>query len=828
MAALGFLGGYFTLKHKYVLALIVLLVIGATAAVLKLPVKLGLDLAGGTRVVLRAETDKLPKGQEWNSEKDLGSVIRILRRRIDALGVSEPLIQPKGTDQVIVELPGIKDPDQAIKTIQSTARMEFRYFRSVQSKRYPMAKYRMSISQDKEGNETYSFTDPQGNDVKPEAIINQSELILTGADLMPDAAASKNPQTFQNVVDLHFTTEGTKKFAAFTRRHRDEILAIILEGKILSAPNIQDAILDGRAQISGNFKDVTEAARLADFLNAGALPVPLEIIQRQGVEATLGQVAITKSVKAGAVGLGLVVLFMIVYYLLPGFIADIALAIYALLTFAIFKLIPVTITLPGIAAYILSIGMAVDANILIFERLKEELRNGKTLKAAIDAGFSRAFTSIFDSNMCTAITCVILYAFGTGPIRGFALVLGLGVITSMFTAITATRTILHLLVHTGVAENPRWFGLGRQWVTGSSRGRHLNIVGHMAIWFTISLLVIVPGMFAWLTHGLNKGIDFTGGSFMQVQFSQPVDSDAIQKALAKVGVEDTSIQKGSGNQSNVAFIRTKEIAHSKLTEVTASLKSMGGDIQQVEQVGGTISKELTSNAIKAVLLSSLIIVLYLSIRFAIGGIAQGFRFGLCAIIATLHDVLVIIGIFAILGWWKHWEIDSMFVTALLTVIGFSTHDTIVIFDRIRENLRHRQVSETFDQLVNRSILQSFARSINTSFTVILTLAALLALGTTYGTALWQFVFALLIGVITGTYSSIFNASQLLVLWQRFTGHDGSAAAVAGRPAPKERELKPMVSVPTPEEPIVSSETEEETTEGTDESKPKIKRKKRRY
>jgi SecD/SecF fusion protein len=816
------------LKHKYVLALIIALVIGATAAVLKLPTKQGLDLAGGTRVVLRAETDKLPNGQKWDSEKDLTSVIRILRRRIDALGVSEPLIQPKGTDQVIIELPGIKDPDKAIQIIQSTARMEFRYFRSVQSKRYPMAKYRMSINQDKDGNEVYSFTDPQGNEVKPETVINESDLILTGADLQPDAAASKNPQNYQNVVDLHFTEEGTKKFAAFTRRHRDEILAIILEGKILSAPNIQDTILDGRAQISGNFKTVEEAARLADFLNAGALPVPLEVIQREGVEATLGQVAVTKSVKAGVLGLGLVVLFMVVYYLLPGFIADIALAIYALLTFAIFKLIPVTITLPGIAAYILSIGMAVDANILIFERLKEELRNGKTLRAAIDAGFSRAFTSIFDSNMCTAITCVILYIFGTGPIRGFALVLGLGVVTSMFTAITATRTILHLLVRTGAAENPVWFGLSRQWVTGTSRGRHLNIVGHMGLWFTISAIVILPGMFAWATHGLNKGIDFTGGSFMQVRFQQPVDSDAIQKSLEGIGISDTTIQKGTGEQSDVAFIRTKEIPHDKLVEVTTSLKSMGGDIQQVEQVGGTISKELTSNAVKAVLLSALIIVLYLSVRFAIGGIAQGFRFGVCAILATLHDVLVIIGIFALIGFFnRHWEIDSMFVTALLTVIGFSTHDTIVIFDRIRENMHHKELNENFDHLVNRSILQSFARSINTSFTVILTLVALLVLGTVYGTALWQFVFALLIGVITGTYSSIFNASQLLVLWQRLTG--GTGAAVAGGPAPKPRELKPMVQIPTQEE---TASTPAETGEGEGETpgttKPKVKRRKRRY
>ncbi|MHB1191342.1 MAG: protein translocase subunit SecD, partial [Armatimonadota bacterium] len=610
-------------------------------------------------------------------------------------------------------------------------------------------------------------------------------------------------------VRLQFTKEGRKKFADFTRTHVGEHLAIILEGKILSAPVINTAILDGKAVISGGFKDDEEAHKLAEFLNAGALPVPLKVIQSQTVEATIGQVAVEQSKLAAMIGLGLVVLFMLGYYLLPGLVADVALGVYALLNFALYKSIPVTLTLPGIAAFILSIGMAVDANILIFERLKEELRAGKSLHAAIDAGFSRAWTSIFDSNMCTLITCAILGWLGTGPVKGFAFVLALGVGISMFTAIVVTRSILHLVVNTGLGHNPIFFGLGRQWVTGRS-GRQLNIVGRMGIWFALSGLIILPGIFFFSQGGLKQGIDFTGGNFLQVKFEQPVTSTApISEALSKIGLSDSMIQKGTGDSKQFVFIRTKEIkSDAKNAELKSTITGLGGRIEAEDRVGATISKELTANAVKAVILSALLIVLYLTVRFAIGGIAQGFRFGVCAVAATLHDVIVMIGVFAAMGYLFHWEIDLLFVTALLTVIGFSTHDTIVIFDRVRENLRNKVRGESFDTLVNKSILQSFARSINTSFTVVLTLVALLVLGSTN---IRHFIVALLVGVVIGTYSSIFNASQLLVLWHRLTGKEEKARAA---------EPKAFVE----SEPVLV------TTDGGEPEKPsaKAKKRKRRY
>ena len=819
------------MKHRWILATVTVLIILSIIAVVKLPTKQGLDLAGGVRIVLRAKTEVLPKTQKWSSE-DLNSIIRIIRSRVDASGVSEPLIQPKGIDQIVVELPDIKDEDTAIKELQSTARMEFRHLYNVHyadNKRFrsAAAKYTLNVEPDENtGEDSFIFTDAEGNEIKTEKIIAESRLILTGDDMKPTSRATKDPQGIGSAVAIEFKREGKKKFADFTRRNVNEILAMVMDNKILSAPNISEAILNGQAVITGRFKPA-EAQRLAEYINAGALPVPLEVIQVQSVEATLGQNSVTKSIDAGIWGLLAIVVFMIVYYLLPGLIADLALVIYALFTFALFKAIPVTLTLPGIAAFILSVGMAVDANILIFERLKEELRSGKTLRAAIDAGFARAFTSILDSNVCTMITCLILGYYGTGPIRGFALVLGLGVAISMFTALVVTRSILHMIVNTRFGENPALFGIGRQWVTGKT-GRQYDIVGRMWIWFILSALIIIPGLYFWLgADGLKKGIDFTGGSLMQVEFKQPVPSSTIEELLVSQGLTGSMIQKDR-KDPRIAFIRTKQVTDEQFAVIKSQVKDeLGGSVQSAERIGPAISKELTSNAIKAILLASLAIVLYLSARFAIGGLANGFRFGMCAIIATLHDVCVIIGVFAILGHFLNWEIDSLFVTALLTVIGFSTHDTIVIFDRIRENLRHRAKGDIFDALVNKSILQSFARSINTSLTVIITLVALLVFG---AGNIRQFVIALLIGVITGTYSSIFNASQLLVLWQRFTEKrpiSGKLAMeAAGSRSIKASDLKPIAA-----ETGLSGEAEEvvqQSDASQSSSKAKAKKKKRRF
>jgi len=805
----------------------------------KWTLKRGLDLAGGIRIVLQAEKDKLPKSERWTAEH-LNSIIRIIRKRVDDFGVSEPVIQPKGDDQVVVELPAIKDKERAIETIQSTARLEFWHLRTTHfsgaTRWRPIAgKYVLTVSRDPEtGEDQYKFSDEKGQEVDTATVLKDSKLILTGDQLVPGKSDVVKAQNGISAwVSLEFNSEGKDKFFKFTRANQGEILAIVLDGKIISAPTVDEAIPSGHAVIRGNFAP-REAKQLSDLINAGALPVPLKIIQIQSVEATLGQESVSRSIQAGVIGLAAVALFMVLYYLLPGLVADIALGIYALLTLAAFKLFGVTLTLPGIAAYILSIGMAVDANILIFERLKEELRSGKTLRAAIDAGFSRAFTSIFDSNMCSLITCFILGWLGTGPIRGFAIVLAMGVAISMFTAITVTRTILHLIVNTRFGESPAAFGLGRQWVTGKT-GRQFDIVGHMKIWFALSAVVLIPGLYYWLgAHQLKLGIDFTGGSLTQVEFRQPIKTPDITRVLVDKGFPEALVQRSTDDPRTV-FIRTKNVidnpaAKQRFEAVKEELAKLGGRIQSSEEVGATISKELTANAVKAVILSAVAIVLYLSGRFAIGGFKNGLKFGVCAVLATLHDVGVIIGVFAILGRFLNWEIDSLFVTAVLTIIGFSTHDTIVIFDRIRENLRHKSKGETFESLVNKSILQSFARSINTSLTVILTLVALLLFG---ASNIHHFVTALLVGVITGTYSSIFNASQLLVVWQRLVDKRSPVYVTADKAmtrAEKARDLKPInLSTNAGENGDEKSDVSAVVSSASSgASKTKVKKRKRRY
>lgn len=822
------------MKPNRLALIIALLTAGAVFAAWQNQPRLGLDIRGGMRVVLEADTTKLPQGQAWDQDTK-NAILNIIRKRVDASGVSEPAIAPKGERQFVVELPNIQNEAQVLQQLQNTARLEFYYSPDWKTERNPLGRYDFQqrgetgkreeyrildtttrkefrdlyhinqalaeiITRGREaasgatqvplpaalqglpaaaGLTTLSVTAADAKELarlaEEKAAFDQflkppTRLMLTGNDLLPNARGNLGP-TGQPEVLLEFNAKGREKFAEFTRNHTNEILMIYLDGQILMAPNINEPILNGTAQISP-FANLKDAQQLANYLNGGALPVPLTIAQQQSIKATLGQDAVQDGLRAGLVGLGLVLLFMILYYLLPGAVACFALLLYTLFTYAIFVLIPVTFTLPGIAGFILSVGMAVDANVLIFERTKEELRAGKTLRAAIESGFQRAFSAILDSNVCTAITSVLLYNFGTGPVRGFALTLLIGVAVSMFTAITVTRTILLLLVNTAVGRNLSAWGVSRSYVP------RLNVIGRMRFWFALSILLIVPGVIYALMGGIKPGIDFTGGSEMTLQFTRPVTRGEVERVVAAQGVEDPIAQIAEGN---LVYVRMPQITQQKADALTTALAAQfpGVTAQGFESIGSSISTELTHNALTAILFSSILIVLYLATRFAIGGFGNGLKFGICAIIAMLHDVGILIGAFAILGHFLNWKVDSLFVTALLTVIGFSVHDTIVIFDRIRENLRHRARGESFEDLVNRAINDTFARSINTSVTTMLVLTALLIWG---GPVIRPLNAALLIGIISGTFSSIFNAAPLVVVWERLAGRRGAVSAVAPRAA----------------------------------------------
>ncbi|MCX8052231.1 MAG: protein translocase subunit SecD [Armatimonadetes bacterium] len=858
-----------TKYQKYFIG-VVTLAITAGIIISQMSLVKGLDIAGGIRVVLQADPknpEDWPKTHEGRMEK-MASIRKTIQNRVKGIGgVTEPVVVVQGEDRLVVELPGVKDPDKALRDIKSTAALEFYYLKDVQNANNPMGKWRMDVVREED---RYIFTGPLGESIdsvkQPEEVlekvvdIKRNKPILTGKDLLSNAKAGLNARN-QTVVNIEFNREGTMIFREFTRRHVGDYLAVFFDGKLLTAPSINEPIPSGKAEITG-FRSLAEAKQVADYLNAGALPVPLKVIAKDSVEPTLGMETVQKVIMAGIIGLLAVIVFMLIYYRLPGAIADVALCLYAMFVIAVFMLIRATMSLAGFAALIISIGMAVDANILIFERLKEELKSGKTLRAAIDTGFTRAFTAIFDSNMCTAITCAILMWYGTPSVQSFAFTLLIGVAISMFTAITVTRTILHLLVNWEWAQNPKWYGLGTSWFARS--GRTLDIVGKRNYYFLLSACLIIPGLVILGTSGLKKGIEFRSGTSIQASFVRPVTLSEVRSIAAKYSpglAPQVQLSKVDG-QKKVAFIKTaplseeKDVALRDELDRRIGLDSRSLEIQfkepvvekklqqlvaryskwstahitdpkprgenktalvvlrfvpeqkwlelrkaldnaytivreseprktfdSVSTVEPTISEELTRNAVIAVIFASVAIVVYLSMRFAIGGIMAGLKFGTCAVIALVHDSAFILGMFAILGKVAGWEIDSLFVTAVLTIIGFSVHDTIVVFDRIRENLRHRLRGETFEQLCNRSILQTFSRSINTSLTVVLTLVSLIAFG---GPLLRHFYVALLAGIIIGTYSSIFNATPLVIVWEKI-------ASKTAEPKRRAIEEKPLVA-----------------------------------
>nr|MBP7057427.1 protein translocase subunit SecF [Candidatus Gracilibacteria bacterium] len=521
-------------------------------------------------------------------------------------------------------------------------------------------------------------------------------------------------------------------------------------------------------------------------------PAPIILIGQNTVGATLGQDALNNTLYAGLIGLIVLILFMLIYYRLPGVAALLGLAMYGLISSALFQLFHVTLSLAGIAGFILSIGMAVDANILIFERLKEELVAGKSLDSAIKAGFSRAWSSIRDSNFSSLITCLILFVFGTNVIRGFAVTLALGVVVSMLTAINITRTFVDL-AH-------RWFKKPALWKCGfSDKKPNLNIVKNQRWFFGISAILIIITLGSLFTNGLRQGIDFTGGTLMEVQFNKPVSSQEVEAAVRSIRAPEASqplsfIPMAMAQQATVApttnalplqeaeanpdlssttvqptdgngfILRMKHITNDTRQQVLAALKALNNneDVKELrfETIGPTIGATLRENAFKALALATIFMIIFIAYAFRkVPKTLSAVRFGIIAVITLLHDLLITIGVFSVF----QLEIDTLFITALLTVLGFSVHDTIVVFDRVREHVIKATGKVSIPEIVNLSLNETLTRSINTSLTTFVTLTALYFFA---GAAIKTFVFALILGIAVGTYSSIFIAGPLLVLWYR--------------------------------------------------------------
>lgn len=700
-------------------------------------INLGLDLKGGMHLLLKVDTSHLPAKAKADAAD---RALEVVRNRIDSFGVREPSIQKQGDDEIVVQLPGVTDRDRAIDIIGKTALLEFKMVLSDPDK----------LKEAIDGNVT------EGYELKyaiedNEPILLEKQALLTG-DTISDAEVRFDQSSFNEpAVSIKFNAEGAKKFGEITAANIGKRLAIVLDGKIQSAPRIKDAIPSGEGIITGRF-DIEQAQDLALVLRIGALPAPMFIEEERTVGPLLGQDSINKGVRATFIGGAMVFVFMAIYYLIAGLVANIALILNLLIITGCLGMLPymfpgvsATLTLPGIAGMALALGMAVDANVLINERIREELTLGRNLKAAIANGYNRAFSAIFDSNVTTLIAAFLLFQFGTGPIRGFAVTLTIGLMASMFTAIVVTRTIFEVILKFGWLKS---FPMLR--LIGETK---LDFIGKRKIFYVISLAVIIAGLVVFFKKGPNAfGIDFAGGQLQEYSFKNPPQIDKVRQLLKDLNLGDASIQQFRDNP-NAVLIRTKadknQVLMAKLKEVFPN-----EDVQmlRIEHVGPVAGQHLKGKAVQAIFWSLIGILIYVAIRF------KHFNFAVAGVIALIHDVLVALGFLVVTGR----QIDLLTVTAFLTIAGYSINDTIVIYDRVRENMRSSR-KMGLGELINLSVNQTLSRTILTSGVTLFVVFAILFYG---GEVLSNFAFTLVVGFISGVYSTVFIASPLVLAWQK--------------------------------------------------------------
>jgi SecD/SecF fusion protein len=532
--------------------------------------------------------------------------------------------------------------------------------------------------------------------------------------------------------------------------------AVVLDNEVKTRPIINFAEnpdgIDGRtgAQISGGFKDVTEAQDLATTLQIGALPINLKLISQTQVSATLGTQALHAGIKAGIIGIALVVIFLLLYYRFLGLIASIALGAYGVIFFALIKLIPITLTLPGIAGLVLTIGVAADSNIVIFERIKEEVRAGRSMSSAISAGYKRGISTIVDANVVTLLTAFILFVLATSGVKGFAFTLGVGTIVSLLTAVVFTQALLGSMSRSRLLRSPRALGAG-----GKGMRWHFDFMGASRWFFSISGCILLVGALALATKQLNFGIDFKSGTRVKVALVKPTDEEGVRGTLDSIGVSGEEIQQVSDPVfgENVFQIQTRELGPETVKEAQLALSEEYGiakDGFDSTSVGPTFGQQVANSALKALIFSLLVICGYVALRFDP-------KFAVPVLIAIFHDILITAGVYSLTGK----EVSSGTVAAFLTILGYSIYDTIIVFDRIRENVP-RMPRAAFSQIVNRSMSEVLTRSLATSFSTLLAVGSLLVFG---GATLQDFAFAMLVGIASGTYSSIFIASPVLTAWK---------------------------------------------------------------
>ena len=700
--------------------------------------------------------------------------LEIIRNRIDQFGVSEPVILRQGTDEIVVQLPGVKDPERALSLIGQTAQLEFKLLdeesgvdpRQLVSQAQSSGKWQWNESRKKlnlalqnqlpQGTEIYFLrdVDPKTGVETKSPLLIKSQVMMTG-EMVKNAQVRVGGNFNEPYVGLDLTGRGGRIFGQVTEKNVGKRFAIILDEVVRSAPVIREKILGGSAQISGNFT-YEEATDLAIVLRVGALPAPVEIIQNLTVGASLGKDSIDKGLMSGLLGAALVMVFMIFYYRMSGVIANFGLVLNIFFLFAGLAAVGATLTLPGIAGIILSIGMAVDANVLIFERMREEFAIGKSVKSGVEGGYDKAFWTIIDSQVTTLITALALFLFGTGPIKGFAVTLTFGIIFNLISTLFGTRLVYDVL-HAKRLLRPFSFF---QFIT-TPKFDYMNL---KKISFAVSGILVFIGLIAFVQIGRGKanlGVDFSGGILVQYKAEQPFTLQEVRKLLADQGLEGVDLQKVENEFRLIVRLKKSEEQVENLGKKISLIFSENMPEKQFvmesqEAIGSSVSEVLRNKALQAIAISLFGVILYLAMRFDLS-------FGVAAAIATFHDVMVVLGV----CWLLNVEITLLIVTALLTLAGYSLNDTVVVFDRIRENLKKSEQGsikiKEYSSIINLSINEVLSRTILTVLTTALALFALFFFG---GSVIHDFCFALLVGLLVGTYSSIFVASPVLSLWKK--------------------------------------------------------------
>ncbi|MEU0171707.1 protein translocase subunit SecD [Streptomyces iakyrus] len=734
-----------SLRVRALLALAVLALSLYVAATV--PVRLGLDLRGGTQIVL--ETRSTPTADADSVATD--RTLEVLRGRIDALGVAEPTLVRSGDHRIIVELPGVQDPEKAAEVLGRTAQLTF----------HPV----LGAAHDGD-DASRPLPKWPGQRVLPDESgtpLRFGPASLTGEDVKEAAARFDQQGGAGWHVTVGFEGAGRAGWARLTGEaacaapgEAARRVAIVLDDKVISSPQVDPSIAcgtgirDGATRITGSFSP-DEARELSLLINGGALPVPVETVEQRTVGPTLGQQAITASAWAAVIGTALTSLFIVVVYRLLGALAALALACYGLVSYAALAALGATLTLPGLAGFVLAIGMAVDANVLVFERAREEYaaRRRPGIRSALTAGFRNAFSAIADSNITTLIAAALLFFLASGPVRGFGVTLGIGVLASMFSALVISRVLAEFTAsRPGVRRRPRLTGIA---TTGVVRDRLTRrnplLMRRPRRWLATSALVLVLAGSGLAVRGVDLGVEFTGGRLIEYSTSGPVDPGRVRTALADAGFPRAVVQS-SGDTG--LTVRTEPLTGAEEEEVTSALREVAGPADKVrdELIGPSLGKELRQGALIALAVALGAQLVYLAARFR-------WVLGSAAVVALVHDVVILLGVFA----WMGKPGDGVFLAALLTVIGYSVNDSVVLFDRVRELDRRGPGSSPFSGVVNRAILQTLPRTVNTGMGAAFMLTALAVLG---GSSLKDFALALLIGLAVGTYSSVFTAAPVAI------------------------------------------------------------------